>query len=465
MAKSSAFSLIPREIKSIKSNNRKIHGLLPLPRAESVFDELDVYESRSMHGQIPIIWDRAVGHNVYDNAGNEWIDFTSTIFVSNCGHSHPKIKKALINQINSDLIHSYTYPTDIRSTYLRRLIEATPKSLEKSFLLSSGTEATEVAYKLIRLHGQKIGKRRTGVVAFEGAMHGRTLAAALLGGSEKSRDWIGFDDPDIHRLQFPSPWACGRKNAHEQAKNDIRILMNNTQDPKKDIAGIMIESYQGWGAIFYPPEYIKIIAEFALKNDILLCFDEIQSGFGRTGKMFAYEHYGVEADLVCAGKGMGSGLPLSGVLGRENIMDLPDIGSMSSTHSANPLVCAAGLATLEVMAEENLVNESARKGAILSRSLFDLKEKYPDIIKYVFGKGLVSAALFFDPHTGEPDGELASKICEICMFTGLLVVHTGRESIKFGPPLTISDDALLEGLSIFSDAVAQAIAEKYDWGV
>jgi 4-aminobutyrate aminotransferase-like enzyme len=188
-----------------------------------------------------------------------------------------------------------------------------------------------------------------------------------------------------------------------------------------------------------------------------MAFDEMQAGFARTGKRFGYEHYKVMPDLICCGKGMGSGMPLSGVLGSSEVMDLPEVGNMSSTHSANPMVCAAGIATLDEIVTKNLVDESARKGELLHNRLNKLKEKYTHNISAVFGKGMIAAILFRDPMHGKVDTMLPCKIVELCMQKGLLVVYTGRESIKIGPPLTISDEALEEGLDVLRESIEELL--------
>jgi 4-aminobutyrate aminotransferase-like enzyme len=191
-----------------------------------------------------------------------------------------------------------------------------------------------------------------------------------------------------------------------------------------------------------------------------VAFDDIQGGFGRTGKLFAYQHYNIEPDLLCLGKAVSGSLPLSAVIGRRRIMDLPEVGSMSSTHSANPLSCAAGLAHLEAITAGNLVKESARKGKILHRYLNKLKSRHPGRIAYVFGKGLLAGVIFKDSKSGKPDSLFPSKVCERAMQKGLLLVHTGRESIKIGPPLMISDRALLEGLKVLEESIEEIAAEE-----
>lgn len=452
------FSQKPLEIPSVNTKYRKIVTKLPVPESLQILKDLEKYESRSMHGQFPIVWDRAEGFQVFDAYGNCWIDFTSTIFLANSGHANPHIIKALQNLLDKRLLHTYTFANESRAKFLKKLIETMPEPLKKAFLLSSGTEATECALKLMRMHGRKIHPKKVGIISFFGSMHGRTMGAEMLNGNPAKSDWIGYSDPNIHHLPFPYPWLQANDWA-ECFKNDIASLIENGMEIK-NIAGYMIESYQGWGAIFYPEEYIKALIEFARDNQILVAFDEIQSGMGRTGKLFAYEHYGVEPDIVCLGKGLSSSLPLSAVVGRKDIMDLPDIGSMSSTHSGNPLCCAAGLANLEEIESRNLVKESARKGELLHRELNKLKSRYPDRISYVLGKGLIAGIIIVNSETGEPDSEFASKVSEKCMQKGLLVVHTGRESIKIGPPLVIPDEALLEGIKVLEEAFSEVLANK-----
>lgn len=454
------FSHKPINVPLINSKYRKIATKLPVPESLHILEDLEKYESRSMHGQFPIVWDSAAGFQVFDAYGNCWIDFTSTIFVTNAGHANLHIIEALQKLLNKKLLHTYTFANESRAKFLKKLIGIIPEPLEKAFLLSSGTEATECALKLMRMNGRKINPSKVGVISFSGSMHGRTMGAEMLNGNPAKSDWIGYLDPNIYHLPFPYPWLVGEKNVSdhdwsEQFKNDLLALKKGHGLDIKNISGFMIESYQGWGAIFYPKEYIQALVKLARDNDILVAFDEIQAGIGRTGKLFAYEHYEVEPDLVCLGKGLSSSLPLSAVVGRKEIMDLPDIGSMSSTHSGNPLSCAAGLANLEVIESENLIQESARKGEILHKELNELKAKYPDRISYILGKGLVAGILIINPDTGEPDSEFASKVSEKCMQKGLLVVHTGRESIKIGPPLIITDDALLEGLGVLDESIAE----------
>ena len=450
-----SFNRTPQKVPFVNSKYRIIQTEIPAPGTEAVLSNLDRFESRSMLGQLPIVWDKAIDYNIFDASGNKWIDFTSTIFVTNVGHSNEHVVSTIRKILDQNLLHSYAFATEIRSKYLKRLIELSPPHFEKAFLLSAGTEATEAALKLMRMNSIRIGKKKPGIICFEGNWHGRTMGAQMMGGNPNQKKWIGYLDPNIYHLPFPYPWTIKNKTGEAFFWESIRQLEGKGVNLETEIAGFMIETFQGWGAVFYPRDYIQALEKFARERSILLSFDEMQSGFARTGKMFGYEHYNVNADLLCLGKGISNGLPLSAVIGSAEIMDLPEIGEMSSTHSANPVSCAAGLATLEEIESKNLINESARKGIIFFNKLTDLHTKYPKRINYVLGKGLVAALIFKDIQTGEPDAKFASRLAEKAMHKGLLVVHTGRESIKLAPPLTIPDDAIIEGVEVLEESIKE----------
>lgn len=454
-----SFSRQPQTVPLVSTAHRKIATAIPAPGTAELLARLEMCESRSMHGQLPIVWDRAEDYSVYDIAGNRWIDFTSTIFVANVGHSNPHVTAAMKTALDRPLYGCYAYANESRANYLEKLVAFAGKPFEKAFLLSAGTEATEGALKLMRMHGQKAGKRRRGVICIEGNWHGRTLGAQMLSSNLAQREWIGYQDADIHHIPFPYPWALNGKSPEEFLKQGLQKLEAAGIDLAQDVCGFMLETFQGWGAVFYPVEFVLAIEKVCREHGILLAFDEMQAGFGRTGKAFGFQHYGVTPDLICCGKGMGGGVPLSGVIGRAEIMDLPDVGNMSSTHSANPLVCAAGLAVIEEIENRNILAETARKGELLFKALGELQQRFPDRISHLLGRGLICAVLFKEPGLGKPVGPFTSRVAELCMQKGLLVVHTGRESIKIGPPLTISDEALLEGVAVLGEAIAEVAAK------
>ena len=449
------FSLTPIDVEHIETIYRKIKTQLPVPQSIELLKKIENLETRAMHGQLPLIWDRAEGFQVYDKWGNIWLDFTSTIFVANSGHANKRIISGLKKLLEKPLLHTYTYLSTERLDYLDYLIKNTPPQFEKAFLLSAGTESTEVALKLMRMKGRIKHPRKVGIICFTGAYHGRTMGAQFMNGPSSERDWISYNDPNIYHLNFPYPWQID--DPEEFFEKEILNLINkNNLNPSQDICGFMLETYQGWGAIFYPEKFVKAIYNFSKKYNILIAFDEMQAGFGRTGKLFGYQHYGIEPDILCCGKGASSGPPLSLVLGSKEIMDLPNIGSMSSTHSANPISCVAGHENMKALIEDGLIDRAYELGEIFHLKLNELKEKYNAHLKYVFGKGLV-AALVFKNKKNEPLSELCDKISELAFQRGLLVVHTGRESIKLAPPLNISKEALLEGVDVLNSCIGDCL--------
>jgi len=430
--------------KIIKTKNITIATSIPAPGTKQLIKKLGKVESRSMHGQLPIAWSKAKNFNIYDIAGNKFIDFTSTIFVANVGHSNDRIKKYINRSLKLNFIHSYAYINKIRAEYIDKLVKFCGKGFQKAFLMSAGTEATEAAFKLMRMYGQKRKKRKLGIVCFNGNWHGRTMASQMMSGNIQQKKWIGFHDKDIHHIPFPYPWLIKDSNEEEFLKLSIRNLKKKL-DLKKDVCGFMLETFQGWGALFYPKKYVKLLSKICKQNDILLTFDEMQSGFGRTGKNFGFQHYDIIPDLICCGKGMGGGVALSGVIGKKKIMDLPEVGNMSSTNSGNPLACSAGLAVLEEIQDKKLTNKARVNGQLMHNELLSIKKKHPHLFN-VYGKGLI-AAIVFNKSQKNINKKL-KLLVEKCMKDGLLLVYTGRESVKIGPPLTITKDAIIEGTKI-----------------
>ncbi len=438
------------EKEKINSKHIKIKSSIPAFGTQKLFNRLKKVESRSMHGQIPIAWKSAKDFYVYDIAGNKFIDFTSTIFVANTGHSNERVKKYIRKTLDNNLLHSYAYINKIRATYIEKLVKFAGRGFDKAFLMSAGTEATEAAFKLMRMYGQKKKKRKLGIICFEGNWHGRTLAAQMMSGNENQKKWVGYKDRNIHHLPFPYPWKISDGGYENFLKKSISKLKKKI-NLKKDICGVMIETFQGWGALFYPKGYIQKLSKICKENDILISFDEMQAGFSRTGKNFGFEHYGVSPDLICCGKGMGGGVPLAGVIGRKEILDLPEEGNMSSTNSANPISCSAGLAVLEEIQKKNLTIGTKNKGKILHDELNKISRENKNLFK-VYGKGLI-AALVFEKKI--PNIELKLKqLVENCIKDGLLLVYTGRESIKLGPPLIITKDAIVIATKIIKKNIS-----------
>ncbi len=240
------------------------------------------FEPPSMVPPLDIYWKKAYGPFVWDKFGKKYTDFTSSIFVTSIGHSNKKFKNKIKEVLNSPLSHSYTYYNKFRQEYNYKLIKfVNNKKLNKCFFMSSGTESTEAAVKLMRLNGLKKNKNKTGIISLSGNWHGRTMGAQMLSDNKDQSKWITSKDKTIYHINFPYPWE---KNFDKEIffNESIRKKFSKNFNFKKRITGIMIESFQGWGSFFYPKNYIKALVKFAKKNNILIAIDEMQSGFGRT---------------------------------------------------------------------------------------------------------------------------------------------------------------------------------------
>lgn len=465
MAKS--FDFIPKDVKKVETKNRRIVTKIPVPKSLEIIEELRKYEPRSMTGQPLVVWDKAEGFNVYDKFGNKWIDFSSGVVVASAGHCNPEIKKAIIEQAEHGLLFNYCFPSEIRAKLVKKLVEITPEPLNKCFLLTTGSEATECAIKLARTQGQKIGgKEKIKIITFDDAFHGRTLGAQQAGGSPKAKEWIVNLDPDINQVPYPNSfkysWADVNDPTYsdEECFNKFLFYLREKNIEPTQIAGIMSETFQGGWVELMPPGFAKKLREFCDQFNIVLIFDEIQAGFGRTGKLFGFEHYGIIPDLICCGKGISSGMPLSAVIGKEEIMNLYGPNEMTSTHTGNPICAAAALANINYILNNNLVERAAILGKKCEEALEKLQKKYPNVIGHIRGIGLVWGIIIVKDGTKEINPDLAHDIVRISMENGLLFfapIGSGA-TIKVCPPLVINEEALKEGLEVFEQVIAKAIS-------
>jgi 4-aminobutyrate aminotransferase / (S)-3-amino-2-methylpropionate transaminase / 5-aminovalerate transaminase len=453
------YSLNPVDVPKISTQYRIIKTKLPVPESLSIFQNLSESEPVSMMGQPPIIWDKAEGFQIYDKWGNKWIDWSSGVLITNVGHGRQEIINALKDVIDHKLLATYVFVHEKRSELTKMLQEISPDPENYLvFLLSTGSEATENCIKLAKTYAlEKYGVHKKYFISFINAFHGRTLGAQLAGGMEKLKTWIGDERKSFIQVPFPD----GYKN--EDTSFDLFLSSLKKQGIKPgDIAGIMTESYQGVGPDFLPVEYAKKLEAFCIENDIVSIYDEVQSGFGRTGKMFAYEHYGIKPDLIACGKGISSSLPISAVIGRRDIMDLYSPGSMTSTHSGSPLPVVAAVANLKIIQREKLVDNSKKLGEILIPELVRISNKYPDILGCVQGKGLVAGIQVVKKGSKIPDSETAVKINEKCFHKGLLMfapVGIAGECLKIAPPLVITEEALREGIMVFEESCDEVLDE------
>jgi 4-aminobutyrate aminotransferase / (S)-3-amino-2-methylpropionate transaminase / 5-aminovalerate transaminase len=450
------YSMTPVAVPPVKTTYRRIVTKLPVPASLPILRKLQRYEPISMQGQPPVVWDRATGCQVYDRWGNMWLDWSSCVLVANVGHGRPEIVRAIVAAAKKPLLATYVFPHEGRARLCEALAGLAPKGLDKVFLLTTGSEANENAIKLARTHGLKTGgPDKIVLVSFAGAFHGRTLGSQLIGGIAGQKAWIGKRPDGFVQVPFPDGFRTA----------DTRFaLFEETLDRQgvrpEQVAGVISESYQGIGPNFFPTEYAQALAAWCRRHGALLIMDEVQSGFGRTGKLFAFEHYGITPDLITCGKGISSSLPLSAVIGRAEIMNAYPPGSMTSTHSASPLAVTAALENLRILKAERLTARAARLERPLRRALEDIAGKHKEHVGAVLCRGLVGGLLLVRPGSSEPDGTTAMAINERCFQKGLLMfapVGLGGGCVKIAPPLTIAEAALAEGCAVLAEAFQEVL--------
>jgi 4-aminobutyrate aminotransferase / (S)-3-amino-2-methylpropionate transaminase / 5-aminovalerate transaminase len=450
------WELVPREVPKVSTRFRTIVTPIPAPGSIPIVEDLRSWEPQSMSGQPPIVWDKAEGFQVHDRWGNRWLDWSSGVLVTNAGHSHPAIRKAIVDQVDAGLLHNYCFPSEIRATLARELAQVAPAGLKKVFLLTTGAETTECAIKLSRTHGYKVGGRsKIHVVTFESAFHGRTMGAQMAGGIPALKQWIINLDPAMVQVPFPD----GFRNTDTSFEGFLGALKQAGVSPG-NVAGVMLETYQGGTASFAPPAYMQQLRRWCDEHKVVLTMDEVQAGFGRCGTFWGFEHYGITPDLICCGKGITSGLPLSAVIGRAELMDLYPPGSMTSTHTGNPVCAASALANVRTILAENLVENARRMGEILHSELRRIAGRFAKRVGAVHGKGLVAAVQIVKPGGTEPDGEFTWAIVRRCVEKGLMLfspVGPGGGSVKICPPLVIAEDAIKEGAAVLEEAMGEVL--------
>lgn len=448
----------PQPTPRVETALRRIVTQLPVPESLDTLSRLERIEPVAMKGQPPIVWDRAEGYQVYDAWGNCWIDWSSGVLITNAGHGHPRIRAAIQAEVDRKLLTTYCFANDSRLALLERLQGLLPAPLEKIFLLTTGSETVECAIKLCRTHGIKVGgPKKNVIVSYSNAFHGRTLGSQQAGGIPALKEWIVNYDPGFVQLPFPD----GFREKDTSFEAFERGLREAGVDPSQ-VAGVILETYQGGDAAFAPVEYMQSLRRWCDQHQALLVCDEVQAGFGRTGTLWGFEHYSIVPDLTTWGKGISSSLPIAAVAGRKDVMDLHGPGSMTSTHSGNPVCCAAALASLEVILDEDLVGNSARVGALMHERLQALAAEQESIAA-VMGKGLVAGVVLVDSETGEPDAELAGEIVWRSLQKGVLMfspVGKGGGTVKISPPLCLTAEAANESLDAFAEAVREAVAAR-----
>ncbi len=459
MAAGRCYELVPREVPRVETRYRRIVTPFPVPESIPLLQDLRAYEPQSMEGQPPVIWDRADGCQVYDPYGNMWLDFSSGVLVTNAGHGRKEIAEAVIEQANRRLLTHYCFPGEPRRGLAKRLVELAPDRLDKAFILTTGSEAVECAIKLSRAHGLAVGgPEKLVIVSFTGAFHGRTLASQLAGGIPALKDWIGPLDPTFVQVPYPDGFRC------EDTSFELfeRTLAQKGIAPER-VCGVLTETFQGGNATFLPVEYMQRLRAWCDEHDVVLTCDEIQAAFGRTGTMWGFEHYGIVPDLMTLGKGISSSLPISAVVGTEALLNQFPPGSMTSTHTGNPICSAAACANIDLILREHLIDHARDVGQVLQAELTAIKDRFTDVIGAVGGRGMVAAAQCIVPGTKDPDADLAWDVVRRCVESGLLFfspVGFGGGTIKICPPLCTEQAAIQDGCQVLGSSFEAVLAGR-----
>ncbi|MGI5817526.1 MAG: aspartate aminotransferase family protein [Armatimonadota bacterium] len=439
----------------------KIITELPGPKSKEILETARTYEPPSMGDQMPVVWDHAEGCVVWDVDGNEFLDWSSGVLVTNVGHCHPRYVEAVKAQCDK-LFNCYDFVTGPRAQLAKKLVEITPDYIDRAFLVTTGSDATEAAMRMARRVSDGFE-----IIGFDGAFHGRTWGAASAGGMMGTRNGYGPMTPGFLHAPFPYLYRaplCRGKSEEEAAQACLEYLdWMVSRVSSNALCAVITEPYQGGaGGIIPPKSWMEGLFKWAKERDLIFILDEVQSSFGRTGKMFCMEHWDIQPDLITLGKGLGSGIPCSAVIGTSEIMDALPEGSMGSTNGGNPISSIAALTAIEIIEQEGLVENSAKMGDLFEARFRKIQQRFPQLgdIRVL---GLMGGLEFVkDPETREPAPELTRQIVWESFQRGLIMIAPiglCSNVIRVAPPLVITEEQANETLDIFEEAFEAALAE------
>src|SRR5512132_981798 len=432
----------------------ELRTAIPGPRSQEILQRKAQVVADPLSIYIPVVIDHGDGATLTDVDGNSFLDFTGGVGCLNVGHANARITEAVQDQAARFLHTDFTIvPYELYVTLAERLVATAPISGPvKAAFFNAGTEAVENAIKFARSY-----TKRQAVIAFEGGFHGRTLLSLSL--TSKQHPYkadLGPFAPEVYRLPFAQDYR-GPSAADALAALERAFV---TTVAAENVAAIVIEPVQGEGGfVVAPPEFLEGIRRICDDNGIVLVVDEVQTGFGRTGKMWGIEHYDVEPDLMCVAKSIAAGLPLSGVIGRAEIMDAPGDSAIGGTYVGNPVAQAAAVAVLDVFQDEGVCERAAQLGEAMRERMLAWQQRWPEIGD-VRGLGAMLAIELVDgPTTKSPAPELATRTVEAAAERGLLLLKSGIYSncIRVLVPLVITDGQLDEALGVWEDALDSAL--------
>jgi len=454
----------------------EIKTKLPGPKSLALMEERKKHVARGPFHSTPIFIERAHGAHVWDVDGNKLLDFASGIGVVNVGHTHPDVVKAIHEQVEKNLhssINVLAYEGYVRLA--EKLNESVPgKFPKKTFLCNSGAEAVENAVKIARSY-----TKRQAIVCFDHAYHGRTYMAMSLTSKAKfyKHTFAPFNS-EVYRVPFPYQYRCPScsgicgndpeklRSMETRFETDCQPCFRqleqilHSQIGPENVAAVIIEPVLGEGGFLPVPKgYMQSLQNFCKEHGILLILDEIQTGFGRTGKLYAAEHYGIEPDLITLAKGLGGGMPIAAVVGKAEIMDAPPEGGIGGTYSGNPVACASGLAVFEIFQRDtSFLKHAEAIGSTIQATFRDWQARY-ERIGDTRGLGPMQALEFVkDRSTKEPDKEFTMKVSKYCYENGVVTITAGTfgNILRLLVPLVISMEDLKLGLSIIEKGIANA---------
>jgi 4-aminobutyrate aminotransferase/(S)-3-amino-2-methylpropionate transaminase len=438
-----------------------IHTPVPGPKTQELIYRRNAAVPKGVGNNHPLFVQKAQGALLLDVDGNTFLDFAGAIGTINAGHCPPEVAEAVKRQTDQ-YIHT-CFHVGMYEPYVElaeKLAEITPGNFaKKAMFANSGAEAVENAVKIARKY-----TGRTGIVSFTRGFHGRTLLGMSLTSKVKPYKFqMGPFAPAIYKAPFPYPYHRPKGMTEEQySQFCIRQFEDFllTEVAPEEIAAVIMEPVQGEGGFIIPPKsFVQGVYNICKKHNILFIADEIQTGFGRTGEMFASTWFEIEPDIITLSKSMAAGLPISAIVGRAEIMDAPNPGEIGGTYGGSPLGCVAALAVIEKMQRENLPARAREIGQKIQSHFTTLQERYP-VIGEVRGLGAMCAVEFTDPETGEPAKELVARILKGCFEKGVVLLSAGVHSniIRFLCPLVITDEQLQEGLDIMAEVLAEVCA-------
>ena len=437
------------------TQERRLVTAIPGPKSTEALKRRTEATSGGLGMAIPVVIERASDAILLDIDGNQIIDLGSGIGVTGVGNSAQRVVDRVIEQVQAFTHTCFTVAPYMNYIEVCEKLNAmTPGShKKKSLLVNSGAEAVENAVKIAR-HFTK----RPAIVVFEHSYHGRTnLTMALTAKNMPYKEGFGPFAPEVYRVPMPYSfhWVGDQATITEDAIEMVTHKIDK-EIGAHNVAAILIEPIQGEGGFIVPPKgFLPALAKYSKDNGIIFIADEVQTGFARTGHMFAVEEEGVVPDMVVTAKGIAGGLPLAAVTGRADVMDSVHASGLGGTYGGNPIACAAALGAIETMEEENLVARAQHIGEILGSSLRALAKKYP-VIGEVRGRGAMQAIELVEPGTKNPNTAAMNAVVKYCQSQGVLVLTAGTYSnvVRFLPPLVITDELLKDALSVLDDAFA-----------